>query len=301
MKTKRRFSVLTMIFTFLLACQLSSQQPVASLTEMPHATFRPTVELSPELMDAYGMSMVLVPEGEFTMGSDAEIVFAICQEYYFDCHLDSYTDGAPPHQVYLNAYYLDKYEVSNSHYKACVDVDICAMPTNVASATREIYFGISEFDNHPVIYVDWDMAKTYCEWRGAYLPTEAQWEKAARGTDGRLFPWGDEIYPTIANYLNANVGDTVAANIYDMDRSPYGAFNLGGNVSEWVADWYSATYYQNSPFENPQGPETGELRVVRGGSWNARGTGALSVLRREAIPSGNHDGLGFRCARDATQ
>ena len=163
--------------------------------------------------------------------------------------------------------------------------------------------------------MNWEMAQTYCEWRDANLPTEAQWEKAARGTDGRTYPWGEEKSCTNANFsiqiitvgpenrlvstgVEQCVGDTVEVDSYPSGVSPYGIYNLAGNVWEWVADWYSKSYYQNSPFRNPLGPDSGNIRVLRGGSWN--------IIEDDLTTSGRgvdtgfdvaYDYLGFRCAR----
>lgn len=161
------------------------------------------------------------------------------------------------------------------------------------------YYGNSEFDNYPVIYVNRDQALTYCEWRGGGLPTEAQWEKAARGTSSRTFPWGEEIDCNKANYCES---DTVSVGNYEDGMSPYGIYDLAGNVSEWVADWYSSTYYQNSTSINPIGPISGQYGVLRGGSWWENGGDSLRVFERRTLsPLYNYYNyyVGFRCAMDA--
>ena len=146
---------------------------------------------------------------------------------------------------------------------------MCKEPTIRFSATRERYYDEPQgkFDNYPVIYVNWSMAQTYCEWAGRRLPTEAEWEKAARGTDGRIYPWGnDPPNHDLVNY-DGYFGDTLNVGRYPKGASPYGAVDMAGNVDEWVADWYSATYYQSSPASNPTGPDSGEDKVLRGGDW----------------------------------
>ena len=247
---------------------------------------------SDEMVDRQGVVMRLVPAGEFTMGSD-------------EAKSSDDMDEKPAHRVYLDAFYIDKYEVTNKLYKACVDAGACQSPLDFHSFTRSSYYDNLEFDNHPIIAVSWDMAKTYCEWRGAQLPTEAQWEKAARGTDARTYPWGEEISCDRANYWQkdeACIGDTMEVGKYESNISPYGVYDMAGNVMEWVADWYSPTYYWNSPASNPLGPDSGEERVFRGGSWMSNDQGVRIPSRHWVgsslvhVPYYSQD-LGFRCAR----
>jgi len=254
----------------------STREPTAT----PPPTAAPAADAS-EITDATGVPMRLVPAGEFTMGSD------------------SYDDEKPVHQVYLDAFYMDVYEVTNAAYKTCVDAGRCTPPHGTSSYTRSSYYGNSQFDNYPVINVDWNQANAYCEWRGAQLPTEAQWEKAARGTDGRIYPWGDTP-PTcsLANFSAGKycVGDTWKAGSSESGKSPYGIYDLAGNVWEWVADWYDSSYYSISPSNNPQGPASGEYRAVRGGSWLNNGNNLRSADRNRNVPSDSNNYLGFRCA-----
>lgn len=280
-----------------LAPQLSitaTKSVVASETFAPVST--PTKKLTStatslptEITDAKGVSMMLVPAGKFTMGND-----------------NSDADERPAHQVYLVSYYIDKYEVTNSRYKACVDAGICTPPQTKDSdfwVLRRVYYGNSQYDNYPVFYVDWSMSKSYCEWRGGSLPTEAQWEKAARGTDGRIYPWGNDFEKydcDKASYYGC-VGSPSEVGNYKDGKSPYGIYDLAGNVSEWVSDWYSVSYYQNSSDNNPAGPESGEYRVVRGGAWTSRVNSELQTFNR----IGNNPryfsyGIGFRCVMDAS-
>lgn len=238
---------------------------------------------SEEITDAEGVSMRLVSAGVFTMGSDEGSDYE-----------------QPVHQVYLDAFYMDIYEVTNAAYKACVEEGVCTPPHNTSSSMRDSYYGNSEFDNYPVIYVGWNQANAYCEWRGASLPTEAQWEKAARGTDDRTYPWGEGISCNQANYYHGRehcVDDTTEVGSYESGKSPYGIYDLAGNVWEWVADWYSETYYQNSPSENPSGPSSGQYRVLRGGSWNYNDYVARSAYRNFYSPDDFIYDVGFRCAR----
>jgi formylglycine-generating enzyme required for sulfatase activity len=256
------------------------------------AVSSPTVEFSKnittlpdEITDAKGVEMVLVPAGEFTMGSDY-----------------SENEEHPRHQVYLDDFYMDTYEVTNKLYRNCVDDYACTPPEDVSSKNRNNYFDNPEFNEFPVVYVNWEQAKTYCEWRGGHLPTEAQWEKAARGTDERIYPWGDNISCDYANYYNGTkycVLETTKVGSYDRGKSIYGIYDLAGNVWEWVADRYDEKYYQNSPFENPSGPENGEERVFRGGAWDNHENLLYTFVRNKSKPLDSYSGLGFRCAKSA--
>jgi formylglycine-generating enzyme required for sulfatase activity len=206
------------------------------------------------------------------------------------------SDERPRHQVYLGAFYMDVYEVTNAAYRACVSAGVCTLPNKTSSATRSSYYGNSQYDNYPVINVTWDQAKTYCEWRGGSLPTEAQWEKAARGTDGRTYPWGEGIDSNRANYNN-NVGDTTEVGSYESGKSPYGMYDLAGNVWEWVADWYDSSYYANSPSSNPLGPSSGTFRVLRGGAWSNHDFNLRASSRYRNPPDSIYIDVGFRCVR----
>jgi formylglycine-generating enzyme required for sulfatase activity len=183
----------------------------------------------------------------------------------------SIENSVPEHQVYIDAYWIYKTEVSIGMYKECVDDGVCSQPVNFYSKERGTYYNDPKYDNYPVIFIRWIDADSYCNWAGGRLPTEAEWEKAARGTDGRLFPWGDD-FPNLENSNTSfSQGDTTPVDGYPSGASPYGVLNLAGNVYEWVGDWYISKYYQSSPYENPAGPSnlSGELerRSVRGGSF----------------------------------
>ncbi len=278
-------------FTQTTALVTTRISPALTPTLMPTSTRIPTATPYPtEIVDAKGVPMRFVPAGEFTMGSERS------------------DNERPVHTVYLDAFYIDKYEVTNAYYQACVDAGDCTPPEYTSSYTRPHYYGNFEFGSYPVIYVSRNQAETYCKWRGASLPTEAQWEKAARGIDGRTYPWGENITCHDANFYYYKryiyghfycVGDTITVGYHD-EETPFGIYDMAGNVWEWVADWYSATYYQNSPSSNPTGPASGEYHVVRGGSWNSDHRELVSSNRRVMTnPFGGiaYNDVGFRCAR----
>jgi eukaryotic-like serine/threonine-protein kinase len=255
--------------------------------------------ISSQITGGTDVSMVLVPSGSFKMGGN-----------------DGYLDTRPVHTVYLTDFYIDEYEVTNAHYYECVTQGICQPPKSYAecksmglcseddgSINKDNFYKYPQYANQPVVYVDWTMAKTYCEWRGGWLPTEAQWEKAARGIDERKYPWGNDLDCTYANYWSGAtgcVGDTTEVGKYEIGKSPYGAYDFAGNVWEWVFDWYDETYYsQLADFDiEPIGPNTGIYRGVRGGSWaNVDGQRVSSTLRGAYEPWYVKDDIGIRCGR----
>ena len=222
--------------------------------------------------------MVLVPAGEFTMGSN-----------YGD------DDEIPVHKVNLDAFYMDIYEVTNDKYKECVDAGSCSEPKSVAR------YNDPDYANYPVVNVDWIQAHNYCEWRGGGLPSETQWEKAARGTDERTYPWGAGFDCSRANYYDSVqrkycVGDTTKVGSYESGVSPYGNYDMAGNVWEWTADWYDA-YPGNTNSSRNYGTI---YRVLRGGAWYYLGYELRVSDRIGFFPSQYNNSIGFRCARDAT-
>lgn len=288
-------------------------------TQQPTLTPAPTLSPTPEdeITDANNISMHFVPGGEFTMGGPAEKAFTECQSLYIGgtCIQDWFLDEEPIHTVFLNDYYMDTYEVSNASYRECVNRGACLPPKNASSRTHSSYYDDLQYNNYPVIYVDWNMANAYCEWRGARLPTEAEWEKSARGTDARTYPWGNTFDGANANFCDSNClnegankdyndgyADTAPVDFHPDGVSVYGIFNLAGNVWEWAADWYGPAYYANSPSGNPTGPEfsdfaSGGGRVARGGSWDDFGDVLRSTNRYLVRPAYYTNTLGFRCVR----
>ncbi len=220
-----------------------------------------------------GGEMVRVPAGEFWMGSD-----------------ESAPDQTPKHRVYLDTFSIDQYETTNVLYKRFMDATGRAAPA---------YWSDSNFNgsSQPVVGVSWDDADAYCKWAGKRLPTEAEWEKAARGTDGRDYPWGNQWESFRANSLESKPGKPTPVGSYPEGVSPYGAHDMAGNASEWVADWYDENYYKTSPARNPQGPGSGEERGLHRGSWIDRLIGLRAAYRQSAPPDNRDDWIGFRCAR----
>ncbi len=237
--------------------------------------------------------MVFVPAGPFEMGSQRN------------------DDEMPIHTVTLDDFYIDQYEVTTARFATFLNERAGDSEVVDMSITLSRYIGgrnfylqhdgvwraVEGYADYPVAWVSWQDARAYCEWRGGRLPTEAEWEKAARGTDERVYPWGWGIDCSIANYGNC-VGDgrTTAVGSYPAGASPYGAVNMAGNVREWVNDWYYEDYYSISPPDNPLGPNGGSIKVLRGGGWR-NGEIFLSVTDRAAYAQDTFrdNDVGFRC------
>ena len=241
---------------------------------------------------------VLVPEGEFLMGSEPGN--------------DPYFWGAegPEHTVYLDEFWIYRTEVTNGMYQACVEEQKCPRPQYLNSVDVEDYYGNPEYDDYPVMHVTFTHAQSYCTWAGGKLPSEAQWEKAARGTEGHMFPWGDD--PPNAervnlcdsscargtereNHFSDGYPGTSPVGSFPFGASPYGVLDMAGNVWEWTFDRFQSTYYSTSPEENPVGPASGSSRTIRGGSWSNPTSGIRTAARTSLTPDKILDTLGFRC------
>ncbi|HET9587608.1 MAG TPA: SUMF1/EgtB/PvdO family nonheme iron enzyme, partial [Anaerolineales bacterium] len=257
-----------------------NDSPPAATTSTPSEN-PPTItpELSPtplpppvQVIDAAGVAMRRIGAGEFIMGSD------------------QMADEGPEQTVYLDTVYVDKYEVTNARYRECIEAGGCEEPAEAASGP----------ENLPAVNVDWNMARAYCEWRGARLPTEAEWEKAARGSDGRMYPWGNDISCKEANFFGCE-GTLAAVTSYVDGMSIFGVYNMAGNVAEWVSSLYMA--YPYDPGDGREDPDRQGERVLRGGSWLESDTDndARTARRHPADPSTASDNIGFRCARDPDQ
>jgi formylglycine-generating enzyme required for sulfatase activity len=243
-----------------------------------------------------GMTMVYVPAGEFLMGSTLEEIDAVTAECTEGerCMFD---DEQPQHSVYLDAYWIDRTEVTNAQYRKCVEDGGCDKPGCWDDSDHNA-------PDQPVVCVSWRNAQDYATWAGGRLPTEAEWEKAARGTDGRIYPWGNSPPDCTKANFRFCPGQALPVGSYPGGSSPYGAWDMAGNVSEWVADWWSDDYYSGSPLENPQGPESGYFRGVRGGCMYDYPWSVRSAARRGLDPVdrlGYHwtGDLGFRLVVDA--
>lgn len=339
MKSFIMFIEISLIIAFFSGCALSKAMPT-SLPTMPSppqaitllptpAQVQPTLTVKPtpgeiSLGDTWtrptdNIVMVYVPGGVFEMGStNDQIKYSVqlCEAtdariFGEDamCFSTQFADERPAHVVILDSFWIDRLEVTNKQYKSCVEAEICTPPMNSGSYTRETYYGNSAYDDYPVIWVGWGQATNYCNWVGARLPTEAEWEYAARGPDSRIFPWGNAFDGTSLNYCDANCelsiaddtvddgySDTAPVGNYPAGISWCGALDMAGNVREWVADWYGV--YQGQQQVNPSGPLSGELLVSRGGSWFDLSYNLRSVKRGQNAPDFSAYKLGFRCVKD---
>ncbi len=280
--------MLVSFFVFFPACTgvpLTTQSSATQIAPEMAATFtlgKVAEEGNGELSD---VPMVLIPAGEFPMGSMQGSANAKRAE-------------GPQRMVYLDAYDMDVYEVTTKYYAKFLEVT--HMPAPLAWSQVDL----AKHGDRPVVGVTWDEASAYCKWVGKRLPTEAEWEKAARGTDGRSYPWGNEVptsdRATLTKHWEGYDTPTPVGSL-EGGKSPYGLYDMAGNVMEWVSDWYDQRYYDTAPAKNPKGPETGKAGVVRGGGWGFLPTDARSARRIYPSRDTQCRNIGFRCAKDAVE
>jgi eukaryotic-like serine/threonine-protein kinase len=303
-----------MLAIILSACQLgggsAAPTPLVLSTAFPTSTpitLNPTAQAqnsapsagTERTSGADGMLEDYVPEGAFRMGG---------------VDPQASLDEKPDHSVTLHGYWIDKLEVTNAMFSLCVNAGACEPPRTFKSATRPSYFGNPEFNDYPVIYVTWTAANQYCKWAGRRLPTEAEWERAARGDGVNTYPWGMEAPDGSRANFNAMLGDTTRVGSFPAGASPFGALDMAGNVIEWVNDFYLSDYYKNPITNNPTGPLARSNffnRVARGGSYMDAASN-IRVSKRSSVAGPNPNAsvgsddyygtsasrIGFRCVSD---
>ena len=305
--SRKIVSVIMLMFLLsgcIMQTPLETAQPLVEEEAgvIPTEVTEPSSDISGEPVEEPGVfdlpeGMVLVPATKFTMGCDSE-------------HNQGYvcpSDELPQHMVSLSAFAIDVYEVTNAQYAACVAAGGCVTPIATASQARVDYYQNPEYANFPMINVKWEEAQTYCRWAGKRLPTEAEWELAARGSTPRAYAWGDDDPDcALANIyhdpsMSACVGDTVAVGSYPAGASEFGVMDMTGNVWEWVADSYIEDFYSVSPTENPFAEEANQLRTVRGGGWASNWLAVRVSSRAYDLNIYSGVDLGFRCAIDGGQ
>ncbi|MBT3876131.1 MAG: formylglycine-generating enzyme family protein [Nitrospina sp.] len=236
--------------------------------------------------------MVFISPGSFLMGAENNQGYQSCVAYNETCKEKWFNDEAPVHRVKLDGFHIDIYEVTQKDFKRVMEKN----PSEFKGSSR------------PVENVTWFDAKEYCRQLGKRLPTEAEWERAARGESNSVFPWGDKAGSEKANFCDAqcdkgwkvdqfNDGYSNTAPVGSFPPNSYGLFDMAGNVYEWVSDWHDEDYYRISPKENPRGPKSGKKKVMRGGSWINYATGVRPADRTDSKPNARMDFVGFRCAR----
>jgi len=267
----KKFSLI-LILAFLVACQ-SEREPIQfSEADLGWIYNR----------EADGMQMVYVPRGTFMMGSQTEFPGAMGKE-------------TPYHKVSVSGFWIDKTPVTNAQYALCVEEGSCESPRKTNSWHRENYYENSSYSDYPVVYVNWEDAHVYCQWAGVQLPTEAQWEFAARGSGSATYPWGDSAPEDDLTNWGQPGGDTNSVDNYPKGESWVGALEMAGNVWEWTADWYED--YTEDYVVDPIGPERGRRKVSKGGSFLNGIEGLRSASRNPLLPEyDDNPFVGFRCA-----
>ena len=267
--------------------------PIPTETPFPIATYEslitfynpgatpPFVPNKMKISTMDGMFQVYIPAGPFLMGTNNKTF------------LSSY----PEHQVYLDAYWIDQTLVSNGMFARCVQAGVCSYIYGVPEYNPR--FADPAFASYPITYVTWFDADQYCRWAGRRLPTEAEWEKAARGLSAASYPWGEETpNPTMANFEASHLEGPVSVYSHPNGASSYGVLGMAGNMREWMADWFNPSYYVRSPDQNPQGASQGDKKSLRGGSYLDGERGLLSYMRFSHEPQSPGANRGFRCVQD---
>jgi formylglycine-generating enzyme required for sulfatase activity len=259
--------------------------PVPWPSFTPHPYVASTQQRSPK----DDMAMVYVPPGLFLMGSNTQ------------------DDTTPEHEVSLDGYWVDQTEVTNAMYRRCVDSGLCSLPEQIdASIYPKNYFYDPIYNNYPVAALTWYQAATYCKWADRRLLTEAEWEKAARGTDHRIYAWGDtdpfDVFELVlANFAINDFGGVTEVGRFPAGASPYGALDMAGNVAEWVSDWYEPDYYSKALSQNPQGPSDGEYKVLRGGGISGDGSIDMILTYYRDLAKPDEPIGGVRCGHSIWQ
>jgi len=263
------------------------------------------------------MRMVFVPGGGFPMGSSKEMTYsakALCKESLGNISgavgdVTAFMDEYPDHIVELPDFWIDQTEVTNGQYRLCLEAGKCEPPNDMGSFSRESYFDSIDYDEYPVVQVTWNMASDYCQWAGARLPTEAEWEYASRGPEGTIFPWGNEFDPNKLNYcdsscegisdpdFNDGYPETAPVGSFPAGASWVGALDMAGNVREWVNDWYAS--FQIEAVANPQGPDSWDAKTMKGGSWYDAPFNIRSNNRGGLPTDYWRHKVGFRCVMDS--
>lgn len=287
-KSKNLVLVSLMIFLPSLACQFLSDlvtdgfQPTNAAPGGERISATPTIE--PVISARDDMPLIFIPAGEFIMGTD-----------------DGELNEKPLQTVYLDSYWIDQTEVTNEMYLKCISAGICEAPTADGFYAPTNHYTLPENAKSPVVYVSWTDASTYCAWVDRRLPTEAEWEKAARGTSGQTYPWGDQPANTELLNFDNEIGKPVAVGSFPAGASPYGVLDMAGNAWEYVQDWYAEDYYLYAPSNNPPGPSSGVNRSVRGGGFFSQSYEVRASFRNPAGPEYKlGSDFGFRCATDHT-